>query len=435
MIGLTNSVNVAGSSGGGDVIYAANDSSGTIAAGDKVWLNFRSLDEIVKQSKNRSNSDYCYYYPVGGEMYVAGYLGVARCVYDETSQSWTELVLNSNNIGMNFVQTFNDNTVALRDFNRFVRDDLVSAVIANGEVNPSMNGLYLGDNLSIYSTATDNILTLQEYNPLTGVSGEIYYTFPNNGYIYGAWLNGTYLITMQNNSNPTLRFYDVTNKASPVLLNTQNMSVGALQLRTATGTSVGDYLFGVDSYNSNDYYNVGVLRIYQISETPSLVDPVGLPEELENLIGQNASVIYDIRTKILTVGTHDSVYAWRFNETDRTFSRLNVNIDVTEITNIHADGVFILSLTDDLSTAALGYRRSSSSSVYPVTVLYKFTDGSGWTIVDENAVNSLTITGFATGETDAEGKYEINTVLPDEVMLTVNVTPDPDSFTFTGEAQ
>ena len=367
-------------------------------------------------------------------MYVAGQPGVARCVYDETSQSWTELALSSNNIGMNFIQTFNDNTVALRNF-AFIRDDSTPTIIANGEVNPSMNGIYLGDNLSIYSTATENILTLQEYNPLTGVLGEIYYTFPNNGYIYGAWLNGTYLITMQERSNPTFRFYDVTNKASPVLLNTQNMPVGNLQLRTATGTSVGDYLFGVSDWGAADYYGVGGLRIYQISETPSLVDPVGLPEDLENLIGQNASVIYDIRTKILTVGTHDSVYAWRFNETDKTFSRLNVDIDLSEFTNIHADGVFILSLTDDLTTAALGYRRSSSSSVYVTTVLYKFTEGSGWTIVDENAVNSLTITGFATGETDAEGRYEINTVLPDEVTLTVNVTPDPDTFEFTGEAQ
>ena len=112
-----------------------------------------------------------------------------------------------------------------------------------------------------------------------------------------------------------------------------------------------------------------------------------------------------------------------------------MDIDVTEFTNIHADGVFILSLTDDLTTAALGYRRESSRYIYPTTVLYKFTEGSGWTIVDESAVNSFTITGFATGETDAEGKYEINTVLPDEVMITVNVTPDPDSFDFAGEAQ
>ncbi len=434
MIGLTNSVNVAGSSGGGDVIYAANDSSGTIAAGDKVWLNFRSLDETAKQVTDRiSNNAYYYYYPMGREMYVAGQPGVARCVYDETSQSWTELVLNSNIIGMNFVQTFNDNTVALRNFG-FIRKNTTPVVIANGEVNPSMNGIYLGDDLSIYSTATENILTLQEYNPLTGVLGEIYYTFPNNGYIYGAWLNGSYLITMQERSNPTFRFYDVTDKTSPVLLNTQNLT-GDLELRTATGTSVGDYLFGVSNWGASDYYGVGGLRIYQINETPSLVDPVGLPEDLENLIGQNASVIYDIRTKILTVGTHDSIYAWKFNETNKTFSRLNVDIDVTEFTNIHADGVFILSLTDDLTTAALGYRRSSSNLVYPTTVLYKFIEGSGWTIVDESAVNSLTITGFATGETDAEGKYEINTVLPDEVMITVNVTPDPDSFTFTGEAQ
>ena len=434
MIGLTNSVNVAGSSGGGDVIYATNDSSGTIAAGDKVWLNFRSLDETAKQVTDRvSNNAYPYYYPMGREMYVAGQPGVARCVYDETSQSWTELVLNSNIIGMNFIQTFNDNTVALRNFG-FIRKNTTPTTIANGEVNPSMNGIYLGDDLSIYSTATENILTLQEYNPLTGVLGEIYYTFPNNGYIYGAWLNGSYLITMQERSNPTFRFYDVTDKTSPVLLNTQNLT-GDLELRTATGTSVGDYLFGVSNWGASDYYGVGGLRIYQINETPSLVDPVGLPEDLENLIGQNASVIYDIRTKILTVGTHDSIYAWRFNETDKTFSRLNVDIDLSEFTNIHAEGVFILSLTDDLTTAALGYRRSSSNNVYPTTVLYKFIEGSGWTIVDESAVNLLTITGFATGETDAEGKYEINTVLPDEVMITVNVTPDPDSFDFAGEAQ
>ena len=35
MKGLTNAVITQGSSGGGDVIYATNDSSGTIAAGER----------------------------------------------------------------------------------------------------------------------------------------------------------------------------------------------------------------------------------------------------------------------------------------------------------------------------------------------------------------------------------------------------------------
>lgn len=431
MKGLTNAVIIQGSSGGGDVVYAANDSAKEYSANDKVFLNFRGVEQEATQTSEYSSQLYPYF--IGTQAYLGGY-DLYKEVYDENAKSWTDVDLGYLLNNISGLQTFRDGTVVANIFNAFIRDDVDKMAIANGQVNYVLRGIYLGNNLVLYSTSTENTFELREYNPADNTFGDTYSTFSGLGYTYNALYDNGYLILIQNNSYPTFRFYDITNKSSPSLLNTQSLN-GYLIIKGATGTNVGDFLFGTTDFNDSGYYSTGTLKIYQIDSTPSLANPTDLPSDLQSLIGVKANAFYDVRTKILTVGTHDKVYAWSFDETTKTFHSLNIDIDLSGITNMHTDGAYLLALSSDYKTAFVGYRRQSSSYVYPVIVRYKYTDATGWAIVDFNNVNEGSITGIATGNKDDEENYEITTVLPQKLSYSVTVTPDPDTFTFTGEVQ
>ena len=442
MIGLTNSVNVAGSSGGGDVIYAANDSSGTIAAGDKVWLNHIASDISTEQTFTSSRDQYVYFYPQGNVMYSAGSRGVERYDFNLGTEDWTRRTLGTMALARGFINTFKDGTVVLKGMNTFINgtgDNVIS--VLNGQVNPTLAAIYLGNNLCLKATSTQYNPVLAEYDPATNTYGTEYYQFSGFGLnkkITNAFLKDNVLLLftgVSNDGQPYFIFQDITDKSSPVLLKENGLGFyGNYTCVAATGTTPGNYIF-VNTDDSYDLYRYnGQLKIYEIADDYQIKDPENLPEALNNLIGKTVSIFYDERTNILTVGTVDNVYAWKFNETGKTFSPLNVSFDLSGITNKASGYPYNLVLSEDLRNAQIGYREDETYT-FSINILYKFTEGSGWTIVDESAVNSFTITGFATGETDAEGKYEINTVLPDEVMITVNVTPDPDSFDFAGEAQ
>lgn len=442
MIGLTNSVNVAGSSGEGDVIYATNDSSGTIAAGDKVWLNHISSGISTEQTFSSSRDQWVYFYPQGNVMYSAGSRGVERYDFNLGTEDWTRRTLGTMELEQGFINTFKDGTVVLKGYKTAIdsTNNNITSVL-NGQVNPTLAAIYLGNNLCLKATSTQYNPVLAEYDPATNTYGTEYYQFSGfnlNKKIRNAFLKDNVLLLFTGTTNsgePYFIFQDITNKSSPVLLKENGLGFyGNYTCVAATGTTPGNYIFVNTSANYDLYDYAGQLKIYEIADDYQIKDPENLPEALNNLIGQTAGIFYDERTNILTVGTVDNVYAWKFNETSKTFSPLNVSFDLSSITNKTSKMPYNLVLSEDLRNAQIGYS-NNDSYVFTYNILYKFTDGSGWTIVDESAVNPLTITGFATGETDAEGRYEINTVLPDEVMITVNVTPDPDTFEFTGEAQ
>ena len=442
MQGNTNAVITQGSSGGGDVIYATNDSSGTIAAGDKVWLNHISSDISTEQTFTSGRDQWVYFYPQGNVMYSAGSRGVERYDFNLGTEDWTRRTLGTMELARGFINTFKDGTVVLKGVDTVISEtgNKVASVL-NGQVNPTLTAIYLGNNLCLKETSTQYNPVLAEYDPATNTYGTEYYQFSGfgtNKKIRNAFLKDNVLLLftgVQNTGQPYFIFQDITNKSSPVLLKENGLGFyGNYTCVATTGTTPGNYIF-VNTDDSYDLYRyAGQLKIYEIADDYQIKDPENLPEALNNLIGQTASIFYDERTNILTVGTVDNVYAWKFNETSKTFSPLNVSFDLSGITNKQSGYPYNLVLSEDLRNAQIGYREDESYT-YSINILYKFTDGSGWTIVDESAVNSLTITGFATGETDAEGKYEINTVLPDKVKITVNVTPDPDTFDFAGEAQ
>ena len=422
MIGLTNSVNVAGSSGGGDVIYATNDSSGTIAAGGKVWLNYRTVSSEAKHFVDRSGT-YSSYYDAGNSLLnlISG-SNLYRTTFDGDA-TWSEKQISTCRSieGDDFFRKYEDGTICLQSANAKPK----STVFLNTGDTTGVDGVYLGQDLLISGSST---ITLKS----TG--GETYATFSlpftNANKISNAFLEGnTLLIEGGNQARNKFAFYDITNKSSPSLIKSITFQENEdIFITHATGTTSGNYLIGCFGGYGNTQ-NPETLFFCKINEdnTLSNTDDV-IPEQ-----GQPAAIMYSNANKVLMVGTSSGVYAYRYN--DGVFTSVPLDLDFSSTTRIANGCVYNPMFNNDLTCIGVGYCRYDSRFTRYASIIFKNTEATGWTIVDESAVNSLTITGFATGETDAEGRYEISTVLPDEVKITVNVTPDPDTFEFTGEAQ
>ena len=74
------------------------------------------------------------------------------------------------------------------------------------------------------------------------------------------------------------------------------------------------------------------------------------------------------------------------------------------------DGAYCLALSEDLTSAVVGYRKRTETLVYWNMGIYKLTTSSNdWYADTFGMASSLSLTGFATGATDEAGRYEFKT--------------------------
>ena len=130
---------------------------------------------------------------------------------------------------------------------------------------------------------------------------------------------------------------------------------------------------------------------------------------------------FDLRNDVLTIGTRDNVYAYKFNRETMSFEQLPYKFDLTPNTaNIFC---YRLSFSPDLSKAIITLRSTANDMRVTLYVL----GDTKWEIVDNQVFNYNSTTsyiGYATGNVDENGKVEVEMLLPDEVDIQVETNID-----------
>ncbi|MBQ8750171.1 MAG: hypothetical protein IJZ30_00860 [Alphaproteobacteria bacterium] len=196
-------------------------------------------------------------------------------------------------------------------------------------------------------------------------------------------------------------------------------------LYTQTGANIGDFLFFVTNYGYC-YNYLGSSTQKQISNliTYEIVDDGNggrtikeRPDLFNKFQTDNCLIQYDNRNDVLTIGTMDNVYAYKFNRDDRNFEQLNYTFMLPD--NINQNYCYRLAFSPDMSKAIVTLR-----SDYQNMNVSLFTLGNAnWEIVDNQVINYNATTSFSaitTGEVDEDGKVEVKLTLPDKVDLVID---------------
>ena len=410
--------------GGGDTVYAVSETA--LNVDDKVYLNKHYYDSYEATSSVLSGKGlysfipYCYNNgdvvgAIDGDMYYYS--------YNSETKSW-DLLITSSDITYSSYTTARqienlDGVIALH----FNYPRYSSSTIFNSPNNPIEAGNYIArKDLAISGYHTDYNISLNELvNPETGELGQTYSTFKSgtslmDGYLNNIICSGNVLMITESNY---YEFWDITDLTAPTLIKRATVSTGNLWVRFCTGFNVGDYLFTTTS--ATDYTSSNATTyIYKITDDYSLVLANDLPAEFARYLADTSTTFfYNNENNMLSIGNSTSVSLYKF--TNSTFKKLSYNIPLPSFTLASGVG-YCLFVSEDLKTAVISGAISSSNISL---VLYKMVNNNdNWYAEDYIHSNALSLQGFATGNTNDEGLYEISTVLPKKINLTINTNVD-----------
>ena len=192
-----------------------------------------------------------------------------------------------------------------------------------------------------------------------------------------------------------------------------------------TGASIGDFLFFVTNYDtvyksngSSSQKQISTLITYEIVDDGNGGRTIKERPDLFNKFQtDNCLIQYDNRNDVLTIGTMDNVYAYKFNRDTRNFEQLNYTFNL--VPNTNQNYCYRLAFSPDMSKAIVTLR---SDYVTANVTLYTL-GNANWEIVDNQVINYNATTSFSaitTGEVDEDGKVEVKLTLPDEVDLVID---------------
>ena len=146
---------------------------------------------------------------------------------------------------------------------------------------------------------------------------------------------------------------------------------------------------------------------------------------------EDCLVQFDMRNDILTVGTRDNVYAYKFNRNRMVFEELLYTFRLMDNTN--QNYCYRLAFSPDMSKAIITLRHTNRAMDVSLFILGK----AGWEIVSNQHFNynsSNSFTGIATGNVDDLGRYEVEMLLPEKLDLKVvtDVNVAEDEIVFEG---
>ena len=193
-----------------------------------------------------------------------------------------------------------------------------------------------------------------------------------------------------------------------------------------TGCDVGDFIFFVTNSHltydyassTNGHRQVSNLVVYEITANESGSRTLtARPDLFKMFQSENCLIFYDNRNDVLTIGTMDNVYAYKFNRGDKNFEQLNYTFMLSS--NINQNYCYRLAFSPDMSKAVITVK-----STYNTMSVTLYTLGNAnWEIVDNQVINYNVTTSFSaitTGEVDEDGKVEVKLTLPDKVDLVID---------------
>lgn len=427
--GITNAKIISGGSGGGDTVYAVSETA--LNKDDKVYLNkhyYDSYDASAFYTATIDKTVRSYPYVCNnGDVYRVEGSTLRKFIYNSENKNWTESDYITPLAAGKYAYAVSDRRDGEPVFNMH---------------NPRYGGGLFLEHPSAYfddyiarkdllvvgqKTASISLVEIASIEPAT--TGQTYSTFV-------ARSGGSYISTYSCSGNTLLIteanryfFYDISDLTAPVQIKsgqfTESISVNAY-----TGLSVGDYLFTRTDTSfgetGNSSGSTTYCKILKIMEDYSLQHATDLPSEFYTFLANPRSTyVFNRENNTLAIGDENSVNLYKYE--NGTFRAISYSIPLpTEVTPTTNAG-WCLYVSEDLSTAVVCCCRNSSGVCYNDFKLYKMVNNNdNWYAEDYIHSNALSLQGFATGKTNDKGEYEVSTVLPAKVNLTINTNVDTE---------
>ena len=449
--GISNAVIQSGGDGGGTKKFVTNSTTNTYDKGEKVLVNLgirpSELSRGYDITSGNNGRDYGSVF-VDNNNVITTLIDGGRYKFTFSNHQWSSLDI-SGWISNSYptyagICTYKDGTIRMGCANNLgINDSNLGILMTSSSLKPLPQGYtYMGNyNGKDYACFMyyENIC---EYNKLTNTVGASVLKVGNratwNAYIDDKGLGYIYI------DQGVIRLIKVNDDGSVV--NEKNISTGLTTTYpiapvpyAQTGASIGDFIFFVTNINSC-YSAGGSSSQKQISNliTYEIIDDGNggrtikeRPDLFNKFQTDNCRIQYDNRNDVLTIGTLDNVYAYKFNRDDRNFEQLDYKFNL--VSNTNQNYCYRLAFSPDMSKAIVTLR-----STYSTMSVSLFTLGNAnWEIVDNQVINYNATTSFSaitTGEVDEDGKVEVKMTLPDKVDLIIdtNVEINEDDIVIEG---
>lgn len=437
MRGITNAVVYSGGGGSGDVVFAVNQTGEEIVAANKQVYLVRQMNfETKLWSASGYNTE-----PCSSTFFMDNNLVRYKDVfsYNENTDNWDRTAFSAISVPDEYIiDIIEGKTVYSYYYIRSGNYLSCSICDLNTQRQFPNSMVWLGDGLALALNPTSDKADIYPYDYETNTvdtSGEplITLNMPNtqmNSKYRVLLVDGKILYAHDN-------VIDVYDRTDYSLMRTVQFSNSFMLY--VTGFEPGDYVFGTDSANYYRFNDIlTTVNTYKIMDDYSLEavnDPL-----FSKMKAQKSGIIYNIETGILQVGFVGEVDAkiYQFDKVDKSWSDITPVIDTASIQGSFSSSVPIMAYNKDRTLLAYCYIHAnvSTSRVYPYFFKLETTTGEWFAYNPDKkyVIPYQTLTGYTTGKTQ-NGKIEVATVLPPKLSLTVNVTPEPDTFEFTGAAE
>lgn len=403
-IGFTNSVVYSGG-GGGETVYAVNNTGAAVTKGTKALLNSHQRETTATAEKLiNKNTENVMYFPFckGNDVYAFFSNRLYSLTYTPESGSWAATDLDLANVGGRFID-FIDGNICSAAQGRLIRYSSFStqSIYPHDIINTAAYyiGQYNGEGRCL--ACIDSRLVLTTYDFAMDTIGTEVLCDIRKGWTNHAGATNGRVIRLGNKVlvwfTDTVYILDLTTNS--VIGTTANIE----DVAYATGCEPGDYVFvHIEHWNLKTGATMTVYKIdenYQlVADTPGILLPWTLV---------NVKMFYNASTGVLNIGTTEMFVMFQFNQESKTFA--SIAADVLPPSDKDDRYFMTFDITADRTKAAMCYYTSknylnaynlsnASDAVYadPVDLFHFYPDNS--------------VTGFATGATDETGKYEFKTV-------------------------
>lgn len=442
---LTNAQVVSGGGGSGQTVTAINNTQNTYSVDDMVFMNYRTAN-ITAQSNIQNYIQSRKYIPFlfnnifyFRDGYNQNNISMRRRDYNVDTNTWTDSDVSLMGSGSDsFAYPRNilgENCLCIyaNSYNTLSQSSQgVCMYYLNNEIHKILpNGIYyIGRNKAI--KITQNKISLINYNINNDEIGSTIKEYNLFYYFCGVYYDNNKIFILSGNTSLDNCFLIDDTENTTII---KNYSFG-LQGSPAglTGIDVGDYLiFSVGSVQYNLFDTFGTMQIYKFDAEYNLLLADDLPDTLNALTNKMATCYYDSNSKILTVGTQDEVYAFKFDDITKKFNQIDIGFSIKDLTlpvNKIDGSYYGFQISEDLTMCVI-YFKYNTNNAYAEIFLINDTK-RGWTIV--NNPKQLSISGKV-NKVNNDGTYEVSTVLPKKLTLSISVTPDTDDITVDGAIQ
>lgn len=426
MRGITNAVVYSGG-GGSSLIYALNGGQESFAKGEKGFIkNQFNQQEYSARLSTRVDIGYMYgNYLINYSSYGNNY----KSIYNGTS--FVSASLPVKNVGNRVMFYVGKDVHSGSQCNSTLLNEAPVGFYYSNENRGCICTFYVGDGLALHRPTVNGAFALVKCNEAQMEIGETYYTFtdlPTDVRGYWAFKSGNRLLIVEAGQDAPrgTYLYDISELSVPVLLWSGELTSIIFNI---TGLNPGDVLFA-----SNDEEVIRrsgrTITLYTIDDDNHIVSK-DMPDILTPYMS-NCQCLYNPNNNVLSVGNYTDIAFFKYDANSKGFTKLDITIDSLPD---NGDRAYFPIISDDLTKLVVIYGLYSGTTNTGAAQGYIIAGGNGrlYAYKTPAGFGEDYVTGFATGNI-VDGKVEFECVLP-ELSLTVNVTPDPDTFEFTGAAE